>query len=174
MIARTIPVNCLLECILFSGGVALRGLTATAPPGLDNVMCPSNATSALNCSFNIPPISPQCYSNFSAAGVRCIEGVCCLFHAPCSCFIVSIMLLPERMSCSTNGEFSVVNVTYENSLGQLVGEGISVTGKVGVCLDGVFGSVCDVNWDVNDASVFCNGIGLANGGDFGKFVLYWN
>ena len=48
---------------------------ATAPPGLDNVMCPSNATSALNCSFNIPPVSPQCYSNFSAAGVRCVQGV---------------------------------------------------------------------------------------------------
>ena len=48
---------------------------ATAPPGLDDVMCPSNATSALNCSFNIPPMSPQCYGNFSAAGVRCIQGM---------------------------------------------------------------------------------------------------
>ena len=48
---------------------------ATAPPGLDGVMCPSNATSALNCSFNIPPMSTQCYGNFSAAGVRCIQGM---------------------------------------------------------------------------------------------------
>ena len=53
----------------------MRGLIATAPPGLDSVMCPSNATSALNCSFSIPPISSQCYDNFSAAGVRCIQGI---------------------------------------------------------------------------------------------------
>ena len=44
-------------------------------------------------------------------------------------------------------------------LDSLVEEILSLTGKVGVCLDGVLGSVCDVNWDVNDASVFCNGIG---------------
>ena len=62
-------------CTIFPGGVAVRGLTATVPAGLDNVMCPSNATSALNCSFNIPPVSPQCYGNFSAAGVRCIQGI---------------------------------------------------------------------------------------------------
>ena len=64
------------------------------------------------------------------------------------------------MSCSVNGEFSVVNITYENYLGQFDGGGFTVTGKVGVCLDGVLGSVCDINWDVNDASVFCNSIGL--------------
>ena len=78
-----------------------------------------------------------------------------------------MIILPERMSCSTNGEFSVVNITYENYLGQFGGGGFMLTGKVGVCLDGVLGSVCDVNWDVNDASVFCNGIGL--GENYGEF-----
>ena len=64
------------------------------------------------------------------------------------------------MSCSVNGEFSIVNVTYDNYLGQFSGGGFTVTGKVVVCLDGVFGSVCDANWDQNDATVFCNGIGV--------------
>ena len=56
------------------GGVAVRGLTATAPIGIGNVDCPSNATSVLQCSGVTPPQSPQCLSNFSAAGVRCIQG----------------------------------------------------------------------------------------------------
>ena len=69
------------------------------------------------------------------------------------------------MSCSTNGEFNAVNITYDNYLGQFGGGDFSLAGKVGVCLDGVLGSVCDVNWDVNDANVFCNGIG-ENYGEF--------
>ena len=56
-----------------------------------------------------------------------------------------------------------MNVTYDNYLGQLVGGDIdfgSVMGKVVICQDGVYGSVCDVNWDQNDANVFCNSIGF--------------
>ena len=71
----------------FSGGIAVQGLTATATPGLDHVMCPSNATSALDCTFNSPPVSPQCYSNLSAAGVRCIQGVLFVF-VPRNCVLL--------------------------------------------------------------------------------------
>ena len=76
------------------------------------------------------------------------------------------------MSCSANEEFSVVNITYESSLGQFSGGGFALTGKVVVCLNGVFGSVCDVNWDESDATVFCSGIGLnGNYGEFNAYVL---
>ena len=71
-------IRCLLIVIQFhrhfSGGVAVRGLIPTSQPALENVMCPSNATSASNCSFVSPPISSRCYGNFSAAGVQCIQG----------------------------------------------------------------------------------------------------
>ena len=60
------------------GGVAVRGLTATAPIGIGNVECPSDATSPLQCRYIVyssPQLtSPRCLSNFSAAGVRCIQG----------------------------------------------------------------------------------------------------
>ena len=77
-----------------SGGIALQGLTTTAPPGLDNVMCPSNASSALDCSFNSPPVSPQCYGNFSAAGVRCIQGI--LYYFLFCCHFLSMLMLMSR------------------------------------------------------------------------------
>ena len=74
-----------------------------------------------------------------------------------------ILLFSERSQCFTDGEFSVVNITYDNFLGQFVGRGLNFTAKVVVCQDGVYGSLCDVNWDQNDANVFCNSIGLGGG-----------
>ena len=62
---------CVYVFLYFSGGVAVRGLYFPSPPAFENVMCPSNATSALDCSLS-PPISPRCFMNSSAAGVQCI------------------------------------------------------------------------------------------------------
>ena len=70
-------------------------------------------------------------------------------------------MFSERSQCDKIGEFSVLNITYENYLAQIVGgDSFSVTGQVGVCQNGVYGSVCDVNWDQKDANVICNSIGL--------------
>lgn len=66
-----------------------------------------------------------------------------------------------------NGQFTVVNVMYEDFLGQFIGGGLTYTGRVAVCLDGVFGSVCDANWDQNDATVFCNS-DIVPSGDYGE------
>ena len=60
--------------VINSGGVALGGLTPTAPVAAENVMCPLNATSGFDCTFDSPPESPRCYGNSSAAGVRCMQG----------------------------------------------------------------------------------------------------
>ena len=58
-----------------SGGTAVSGLIPTAPIGVENVMCSSNATSAAECLAVAPPESSRCYGSFSAAGVRCIQGL---------------------------------------------------------------------------------------------------
>ena len=61
--------------MFYTGGFAVDGLVATTSIGIENVMCPSNSTSTSDCSGEIPPESPRCLNNFSAAGVRCVQGV---------------------------------------------------------------------------------------------------
>ena len=65
----------MLCCI--SGGTAVGGLRATTPVGVgvENVMCPSNATSPAECAAIAPPEMPRCFGNSSAAGVRCTQGM---------------------------------------------------------------------------------------------------
>ena len=62
--------------LVTSGGFAVSGLTATSQVGVENVMCPMNATTAADCSFVSPAQSLQCIDGFSsAAGVRCVQGM---------------------------------------------------------------------------------------------------
>lgn len=39
--------------------------------------------------------------------------------------------------------------------------GGSIWGRVEVCMDGRYGTICDDSWDSEDSSVVCNQIGLS-------------
>lgn len=60
-----------------------------------------------------------------------------------------------RTPCFNEGEIDVINPEYEGYLNIYTGGPISISGKVGVCRNGVYDSVCDVNWDARDAAVLC-------------------
>ena len=80
-------------------------------------------------------------------------------------------LSPERVRCEDAGRYTNVNFTYENNIAVLVGTvtgDFSLTAKVGVCQDGFVGSVCDADWDQEDANVMCKSISSVFGFGFGE------
>ena len=52
----------------------------------------------------------------------------------------------------TNGEVRILN-----------GDGLTLnnSGRVEICVDGFWGTVCDNGWDVNDATTVCRQLGLS-------------
>ena len=46
---------------------------------------------------------------------------------------------------------------------RLIGGTLASEGRVEVCNQNEWGSVCDINWDVNDANVACRQAGFGSG-----------
>ena len=47
---------------------------------------------------------------------------------------------------------------------RLIGGQLETEGQVEVCIDGVWGNICDYQWGHDDASVVCNQLGYAPDG----------
>lgn len=71
---------------------------------------------------------------------------------------LSIFLV--RASCFSEGEISIVSPIYDNYLNIFTGGPVNISGRVGVCRGDLYSTVCDVNWDSNDADVLCRSIGI--------------
>ena len=63
------------------------------------------------------------------------------------------VLYSDVTSTCTNGDIRLVNGTGPHS------------GRVEVCFSGLWGTVCDDNWDSDDATVVCNQLNFTTGGE---------
>ena len=63
-----------------------------------------------------------------------------------------------------SGHFVIVTLFEEciNGDVRLVNGGSGIQGRVEICLDAVFGTVCNVEWDDEDAAVVCRQLGFTS------------
>ena len=124
----------------------------TGPIYLDDVACTSNASQLLECGSR--PILVHDCDHSADSGVGC-EGVfVCLFVCYNLCQHVTTMsqyYLTVSAPCTT-GQL------------RLTGGNIPNEGRVEICMDNVWGTVCNDLWSSTDATVVCRQLGYSTQG----------
>ena len=146
----------ILRTVAYAAGRAFSNAffsAGTGPIFLDDVQCTSSASQLLECSSN-PILSHNCLHS-ADAGVAC-EGM--LKRS------INVML-------ATKIGHIIILISYTKSLlhiapcttGQLrlVGGNILNEGRVEICMNNVWGTVCDDSWGSIDATVVCRQLGYS-------------
>ena len=125
---------------------------------MTSVYCGGRETHFLNCSYSSSSSSLRYCSHTYDVGVECPGNTLsyiyvCLKIYSCSFFLIA----PSNDTCTTNGDVRLVGVRNQYE------------GRVEVCYNRQWGTVCDDSWDATDAGVVCRQLGYAG---FGKFHSY--
>ena len=124
---------------------------------LDDVQCVSSDNQLLECSSR-PIFSHNC-GHSDDAGVGC-EG---MVMQNSTALLISVYLIHIYFEfftapCST-GDI------------RLVGSGVPNEGRVEICMNNVWGTVCDDGWGSTDATVVCRQLGYSTTGKFNYYVF---
>ena len=137
---------------LYLGGRAYSNAyfgAGSGPIVLDDVQCSSSASQLLEC-YSRPILSHNCLHS-DDAGVRC-EGV--LYN-----WFPNLLYKPIFINCSfiapcTTGQL------------RLAGGNIPNEGRVEICLENLWGTVCTHSWGRMDAAVVCQQLGYSTQGAY--------
>ena len=143
---------------MFVGSVPLRNAPfghGVGPIWLDNLYCLGNESSLINCSHRgLGVISTYC-DHHDDVGVQCI-GKCENFNLILSTLIFAnpceIIIANDVDDCS-HGQLRLVGGSSENE------------GRVEICYQNRWGTICDNGWSSEDAKVVCRQLGFQATGE---------
>ena len=124
-----------------------------------NISCPTIVGTSTLASCTVNPVASNCYPYCPGAniGIRCFsKSPCCLIKSSLTALSLSIS---DSTGC-TDGALRFADGIIENE------------GRIEVCYDGVWGTICDDGWDTTDAHVVCQQMGHPELGMKQQIVLF--
>lgn len=138
----------LLDMTIFIGSIAYDTANefgeGFGPILMSRVNCNGEESSLIDCSYN-PLVSSHCTHEFDV-GVKC-EGTCILSIDVIHCIVALCQNGTVRLYSDSDSYFR----RY---------------GRVQVCVNNTWGTICDHFWDDADASVVCKMLGYSPYGNF--------